>query len=569
MEETELNEGTVIEVRTDLLGTLPDYIEADENVGAVTEADTASPQDTDFEDIEMLNVGAVTEPDTSGLQDIGFKDKEMLNVGAVTEPDTSSLQDIGFEDKEMLNVRAVTEPDSASLQDIGFEDREMLNVGAVTEPNTSILQHIGFKNTEMLNVGAVTEPESANPQDCVYREILQIKVIVLIFGLSSLLPWNVVINAAGYFKKKLEGDPLQHTFALYLQVAAVFGNLLGSFAMGFFNRVSNPRTLALISNFFFISPMIVLTVMTKVNCDSWKANFFIINIVAYSVTAVSFGVLSSSQLMLCSMIRPDVVKSLYIGKGVAGITGSFLTIATLAFPKVDVVAAAFYYFLIVTVFILFGTTPLLFYFLDLRFVRQRTILQKKGKVENEEDESTTLTLLDLLKKIKSPCITVVLITLVTLIVFPATLTNLKPVSSATGNPWTDKFFLPVTVFLVWAFADLAGKLLSEFVSWPKKEHILWFAIMRIIVIPLILMTNIQPRTLPVWFHSDVVPSLLAFFTSFTGGHLFNLCIAYAPLYVEGRKNVGRASMVTFFFSAVGLALGSACIFVVPPILNAG
>ena len=65
--------------------------------------------------------------------------------------------------------------------------------------------------------------------------------------------------------------------------------------------------------------MIVLTVMTKVNSDSWKANFFIINIVAYSVTAVSFGVLSSSQLMLCSMIRPDVVKSLYIGKGVAGI----------------------------------------------------------------------------------------------------------------------------------------------------------------------------------------------------------------------------------------------------------
>lgn len=417
------------------------------------------------------------------------------------------------------------------------------------------------------STGKETKSSIQETDNLEQREIIIIKGLVLIFGISSLLPWNVVINAAGYFMKKLKDNSLETTFATYLQVSAVSGNLIGSFAMLFLNRFSNPRSLAFVSNIFFILPLVVMTALAKVDSDSWKTEFFIINIATYSVSAFSYGVLTSSVSMLCSMIRPDVLKAFYIGKGLAGIVGSFLTIGTLAFPQIDVVAAAFYYFLITSVLILFGTTPLFLYFLNMKLVKTRTILIRKQNSESEANNEATLTMLNLLKKIKVPCLSAVILTVVSLLVFPATLTTLKSVNE-TGTPWTDKFFLPVAVFLVWGVADLAGKVLSEFVSWPRKEHILWFALARIILIPLILMTNIQPRSLPVWFKSDAVPSVLAFLTSFTGGHLFNLCVTYAPQYVEGKKNRGKASMVTFFFTALGLALGSACIFVVPPILNA-
>ena len=198
-------------------------------------------------------------------------------------------------------------------------------------------------------------------------------------------------------------------------------------------------------------------------------------------------------------------------------------------------------------------------------VKKRTVYKEISDQCN--GEVTELSLWDIAKKIKVQAITGFLITISSLLIYPATLTSLKPIDENQTGIWIEKFYLPVSIFLVWAIADCAGKILAQFVSWPGKEQIVWFAAARLILLPLTIMTNIQPRTIPVWFKSDVVPSVLSFLTSFTAGYLMNLSFVYVPMYVEGKENKSRSSMVMFFFVAIGLAIGSVCIFLVPVILN--
>ena len=73
--------------------------------------------------------------------------------------------------------------------------------------------------------------------------------------------------------------------------------------------------------------------------------------------------------------------------------------------------------------------------------------------------------------------------------------------------------------------------------------------------------------LPVWFRSDIIPSCIGFLTGFTGSHLTNLGIAYAPGYVQGEANKGKATMIIYVCTCIGLVVGSAFVFLVPFLLN--
>ena len=396
-------------------------------------------------------------------------------------------------------------------------------------------------------------------------KVLKIKFIFLFLGILSLLPWNILLNAEGFFRKKLENTYFKHNFPLFLQANAVFANLLGSFLMFFLNKVFSTRKIALGVCFTFSAPLIVVTALAKINTDSWAEEFFILVMIMYCINAVSHGIMTSTHSILCTMIQADLLKTYYIGKGLAGIAGSAVALTTLAFPTVDVISAAFYYFMVMTLLTMVGATLLTVYLLNLDLVKQRTVKTNYSEDENTE-QNEVMSLKEIARAIKMQSISGFLVTVNSLLVFPATLTNLRSVDPKPGTDWSDKFFLPVTVYLIWTIGDNSGKILTEFVNWPNRDMMLWISIGRLVLLPLTLMTNIQPRTVPVWFKSDVIPSILCFLTAFTGGYLVNLNLTYAPGYVQGKENQGKASMVMFFFIAAGLAVGSAGIFVVPVIL---
>ncbi|KAL5249361.1 hypothetical protein ACHWQZ_G018278 [Mnemiopsis leidyi] len=432
-------------------------------------------------------------------------------------------------------------------------------------PDRASQPEIKQQETELQNRKDEDKGELKDHQD-LNAEIRKIRLIFLVLGILSLLPWNILLNAEGFFRKKLSNTYFENNFSLFLQASAVFSNLLGSFLMFFLSKMFPVRKLVLVATLTFSLPLIVVTALAKINTDTWKIEFFVIILIMYSINAVSHGLMTSAHSILCTMIEPSLLKTYYVGKGLAGLAGSAVALSTLAFPTVDVVSAAFYYFMMMTILTLIGATALIIYFLNLDLVKQRTMKQNYMK-EEERSQEELMSLKDITVVIKTQCISGLLATISSLLVFPATLTNLQSVNPKPGTDWTDKFFLPVTVFLVWAIGDNAGKILTEFVNWPKKEMMVWFAVGRLVMIPLTIMTNIQPRKIPIWFNSDVIPSVLCFLTSFTGGYLVNLNLTYAPGYVKGKENQGRASMVMFFFIAAGLALGSGSIFLIPVIIN--
>ena len=401
---------------------------------------------------------------------------------------------------------------------------------------------------------------------------LKIRFILLTLGVSSLLPWNIILNAAGYFQIRLKGTRFEDNFSYFIQATAIFCNLFGSFSMLYLNKKFDTRKMALFTNITMCTPLILMTILAKTDTSTWQEEFFILNLAAFGVNAFSHGLCTSAQSALCTMISAEVMKDYYIGKGLAGLVASALTLITLSFPSLSAETATFYYFLVTTLLTLVGTTILTYYFINLPEVKEKTKEKKyapDGSKENEMEKEEAIPLSVLLPKIKVQCITALLITITSLLIFPAIMTNLKPIHQPVpATDWTEKYFLPVTVYLIFALGDNVGKIASGFLTWPGKDTIVWVALIRSILVPLTFMTNIQPRTLPVWFKNDVVPSFLGFLTASTGGYLMNLVLAYAPSYVEGTQNKGRVSMIVFAFISLGLASGSAFIFAVPPLLNA-
>ena len=397
-------------------------------------------------------------------------------------------------------------------------------------------------------------------------KILTIKSIFLILGILSILPWYILLNAEGFFRKKLKNSDFEDNFAFILQATAVAANLLGSLSMFLLTKKFSPRTIAVVASITLSFPLVVVTALAKINTDSWAEEFFIIAVIMFCINSFSHGLITSAHSILCSMIQADILKIYYVGKGLSSLAGSALALVTLAFPSVDVVSAAFYYFLVVTVLTLVVATLLTIYLLNIDLVKQRTV--KAIYQENEKTKSEELKpLKEIAMIVKAQGISAFILITSNLLVYPATLTNLESVNPKPGTPWSDKFFLPVTIFLVFAIGDNVGKILAQFVIWPTRELLPWISIVRLVLIPLTLMTNIQPRTIPVWFETDVVPSVLCFLTAFTAGYLLNLNVVYAPGYVEGKENKGRASMVIDLSIAAGLAVGSVSVFLIPPILN--
>ena len=407
--------------------------------------------------------------------------------------------------------------------------------------------------------------ELAKDDAVIRKEILKIKMIFLVLGVLSLLPWNILVNAEGFFRKKLANTMFEDNFSLYLQAFAVFSNMLGSFLMFFLSKKFTPRVLVVAAATTFSLPLMVITALAKINTDSWAKEFFMAVLILHSINGASHGLMTSAHSMLSTMIDATILKTYYVGKGLAGLVGSAIALSTLAFPSLDVVSAAFYYFLVMTLLSFIVGIGLTLYLLNLDLVKERTIAANYKKEETQNEAAMSLG--EITRELKPQCISALLSTISSLVVFPATMTNLKSMNPTTGTAWSDKFFLPVTVFLVWAVGDNSGKILTEFCSWPTRDTIVWFSVARLILVPLVIMTNIQPRTIPVWFKSDAIPSILCFLTAFTNGYLVNLNLAYAPGYVEGKENKGRASMVMFFFLAGGLAVGSGTIFLIPVILN--
>ena len=385
---------------------------------------------------------------------------------------------------------------------------------------------------------------------------------MVLFGLASLLPWNMVITATGYFAAKFaetNSTTIETGFPSYFQIGGIGSNVIFSLSSIVLLKYVPIKPVLVTCNTVALIIFVAMTIMSKQITVTWPMSFFVISNVIFCLACGASAAYISGMMAVASMLTPSAVQGFFLGQGTAGLFATVLSIITLSIPGSDPVQAGFYYFLIASLSLMLSLVVYLL-FNRLSFVRNNTVRKEEQTDGGIEDAAGEISAFQVFMKIWKFCATSLITLLITLACFPAALSALKSTSPDTTSPWSTTYFLPVVSFLTFNVGDVLGRVTSSLLPYPSKRLILPLAISRVIFIPLIYMCNLQPRSINVWFKSDVWPAVFNFFMAWSTGHILSLSAAYGPQEVDTKSAKSLAGTYAAFSSALGLVIGSVLVF---------
>ncbi|CAB4068554.1 SLC29A1_2_3 [Lepeophtheirus salmonis] len=146
-------------------------------------------------------------------------------------------------------------------------------------------------------------------------------------------------------------------------------------------------------------------------------------------------------------------------------------------------------------------------------------------------------------------------------VFPA----LTSLISSTVDPhhateWHTKYFIPIGSFLMYNIGDYFGRFLAGWIQWPKPSSmgsyiLLFSSISRIIFIPLFLCCNIQPDNryyTDVYIESDAAFIILIIIFSITNGYIGNICLMFGPKTLAVQREQMKGGEILIAAMIIGL-----------------
>lgn len=387
----------------------------------------------------------------------------------------------------------------------------------------------------------------------------------LVFGIASLTPWNMFITATNYFEAKFNNSSpgIEENFPNYFQTGAICVDVLVSFSAVPLVQRFSPVKLIYVANTIMLVMFAITSVLAKVDSRTWSLAFFIITEISFCIMCGGGALYISTMWAITSAMNTIYTEAFLIGMSTAGIIASILTIITLSIPGVDFVGAGFWYFVAATVILLLSL--LLFSQFHLYYYQQ----DRTPESPSPDPSISTSLKSPLMKLVKDTlpqgyaCFCVLYFTF---IMFPAVLSTLE----SCGDPdslWAKRYFLPVSLFLVFNVGDLIGRLVARLVEFPGRALIPWYTTGRVMFVILLLMCNLQPRSLPVWFSDDIAPSVLVFLFAVTSGQVLTLCLRYAPEVSAERADKLTVGTIMGVHGALGRVLGSLSTYVVFMVLK--
>uniref|UniRef100_A0A673XR53 Solute carrier family 29 member 1a n=1 Tax=Salmo trutta TaxID=8032 RepID=A0A673XR53_SALTR len=348
-------------------------------------------------------------------------------------------------------------------------------------------------------------------------------IIFFVLGLGTLLPWNFFMTATMYFTSRLKDPAVEGLANLTANATVVeadtrnvleskFNNVMTLCAMvplliftclNSFIHQRIPQNYRIAGSLSVILLVFLLTaVLVKV--DMSPLTFFCLTMIKI-VCINSFGaVLQGSLFGLAGMLPASYTAPIMSGQGLAGTFAAFSMICALASGSA-LQDSAFGYFITACVVVFLA---ILSYFA-------------------------------LPRMSYSPC------------------------GCCSSFVSTDKYFIPVSCFLLFNVMDWAGRSLTAVCMWPGKDSIILPVMvgLRVVFVPLFMLCNVQPRNyLPVLFAHDAWYILFMIFFSFSNGYLASLCMCFGPKKVAQHEAETAGAIMAFFLS-LGLALGAALSFI--------
>uniref|UniRef100_A0A3P9DR80 Solute carrier family 29 member 1a n=1 Tax=Maylandia zebra TaxID=106582 RepID=A0A3P9DR80_9CICH len=434
---------------------------------------------------------------------------------------------------------------------------------------------------------------------CFFPRYNSVWLIFFILGLGTLLPWNFFMTATMYFTSRLKDVPTVHSSNQTANVTAgdsrnvlesKFNNVMTLCAMvplliftclNSFIHQRIPQKLR-ISGSLTVILVVFLVTAVVVKVELAPLPFFVLTMVKI-VCINSFGAIFQSSLFgLAGILPASYTTPIMSGQGLAGTFAAFSMICALASGS-ELQDSAFGYFITACIVILLAIMSYLI-LPKMEFFQYYMESSRSAPSADEENK------MDLLKKgayrpahykkgqqcetfrcvqkrssneanIWVMALSVCFIFTVTIGVFPAVTVDVK--STVAGESAWEKYFIPVSCFLLFNVMDWAGRSLTAICMWPGKDSI-WLPILvglRVVFIPLFMLCNVQPRVISqtVWFSHDAWYIIFMIFFSFSNGYLASLCMCFGPKKVSQHEAETAGAIMAFFLS-LGLALGAAVSF---------
>ncbi|XP_046551164.1 LOW QUALITY PROTEIN: equilibrative nucleoside transporter 3-like [Haliotis rubra] len=402
--------------------------------------------------------------------------------------------------------------------------------------------------------------------------------IFLFLGIASLLPWNFFITAKTYFQYKLRNTTaadvsynnpasmteLQLLLLSYLEIASTVSNFICLCFTAMFVRFISLKKRVVLSLSVIIVLFAATTVLVDVNSDEWQTAFFGVTIASAAAINGATAVMTGSVFGLVCRFPPMYTQSVMTGQAVGGTFAALASIFSLL-GSGTVSQSAFGYFMTATAVCAIAMVAYaLLYYLD--FSKYYITETDDNHLNAHHNEGTMSTehlghiefYTTIIKKIWRQGIGVCVVFTVTLSVFPAVCSTIRSANYQQGDPWSDKYFIPVICYLFFNLGDWIGRPISGWIQKPSYRHqnvLLMLCVFRVILVPLLMFCDARPRSLPVWFHNDAFPIALIIILGLTNGYFGTLNMMYAPQRVPLGQAEGAGVLMSLMLT-LGLALGS-------------
>ncbi|CAL8257828.1 unnamed protein product [Lota lota] len=400
-----------------------------------------------------------------------------------------------------------------------------------------------------------------------------------LMGIGSLLPWNLFITAKHYWLYKLSNhtghggggqeprSDLIDYFESYLAIASTIPSVL-CLVLNYLlvNRLS-PRVRILSSLCVILLLFLLTTVLVKVDVSDNQVEFFAGTLATVAVVSGASNLFTSSVFGISGLFPMRISQALISGQAMGGTLTAVAAILDLAATE-EVTDSAMAYFLTADVFIVLCIVTYLL-LPRLAYSRHYMLVAKCSgpcpAVGASGGPSTASSvsvppLLPILRKVWVLGLSVFYVFSVSIMVFPALSSGIQSVDKASGSPWTNTYFVPLSSFLLYQTADFCGRQATAWLQVPGPTSMVLPALVlcRTLLLPLFMFCNFQPRDHlhTVLFANDIYPIVFNCALGLSNGYLGTLPMIYGPKVVP-RELAEATGVVMSFFLTLGLAVGSA------------
>ncbi|EFP01031.1 hypothetical protein GCK72_001412 [Caenorhabditis remanei] len=377
---------------------------------------------------------------------------------------------------------------------------------------------------------------------------VKIFIAFTIVSISSMFPNNAFMNAHEYFYYKLRNvthdeDPvnttsswfikrqiredapteLQANFEAYLTVYGSIACVLGSILNVFATKSLSNSTRMIWGHLLVVVVFIPTIVLTLINFDDDQSFFFNLSMGLISIACFgSLGMMAGGVLGLSALFPSKYTQAVMIGQSCAGVLAALMSILCQAVTSNVILNGQMYFgFSLLMCFISLAT----YYYLTTLTppIELETVDDMNGLIDNQEvqgfddvnevsieaqashfppidSDVTSENILedgpkwamytDIIKKSSIDLTTISVVLIVTLAAYPG-LTSL--VHSTSRNHTWNSYFSAVASFLLYNVGDLIGRSSANSLRLPRK-YLLVIAFFRFLLIPMIAMCNVSPRS---------------------------------------------------------------------------